>query len=202
MKASVVPSLREKQVEMTRELILRAVAERLEREAPGEISVADIAKESGASLRTVYRYFPTRDELLAASADWINERIFGGMPYAETLDALMAELPETFERFGEHPELVRTMALTETGRSVRAKRREQRLARMREALEDVTGRLPRHERRQAEAVIGSLYDMGTWVSMHDEAGLSGRDAGEAVAWAIQTLIEDLRRRSEGRTDAR
>jgi len=32
------------------------------------------------------------------------------------------------------------------------------------------------------------------VTMRDEAGLDGKEVGEAVAWAMQVLIEDLRRR--------
>src|ERR687892_439738 len=91
--------LREQQAELTRELILKAVAERLELDDPGEISVPEIAAASGVSLRTVYRYFPTRDELLTAAAEWINERVFGGMPYVDTLDGLVAHLREAFERF-------------------------------------------------------------------------------------------------------
>ena len=31
--------------------------------------------------------------------------------------------------------------------------------------------------------------------MRDEAGLNGKEIGEAIAWAMDTLIEDLRRRN-------
>ena len=189
------PSLREQQAELTRELILEAVADRLERDDPTDISVPEIAAASGVSLRTVYRYYPTRQELLAAAAEWINERYLGGLGFPETVDELLVHLPQAFETFGKHPRLVRTMALTEVGRSVRASRREQRLAAMRKALAEVTDNLPRRERRRAEAIFGSLYDMSTWVSMHEEAGLNGREAGEAVAWAVETLVDDLRRRN-------
>src|SRR5207248_1304574 len=36
-----------------------------------ELAVPEVARHSGVSLRTVYRYFPTREELLAATGDWI-----------------------------------------------------------------------------------------------------------------------------------
>jgi AcrR family transcriptional regulator len=199
MTSSDVPPLRRQQVELTRELILEAVAKRLEHDDPASISVPEIAEAAGVSLRTVYRYFPTREELLAASAEWINERMFGGLGYAESIDELLVHIPQAFERFGDHPRLVRTMALTEVGRSVRASRRQQRLEAMRKALAEVTEGLPSGERRRAEAVIGALYDMAAWVSMHEEAGLDGREAGEAVVWAVETLLDDLRRRSKGKS---
>jgi hypothetical protein len=42
--------------------------------------------------------------------------------------------------------------------------------------------------------------MLAYTFMHEEAGMSGEEIGEAVAWAIRTLIADLRKkqkRSEG-----
>ena len=65
----------------------------------------------------------------------------------------------------------------------------------------MTDRLPRREQRKAFAVLGYLENMLAWVTMRDEAGLDGREVGEAVEWAMRTLINDLRRRNNaaGRT---
>src|SRR5919199_1489173 len=57
-------SLREQHAEATRERILSAVAELLERGDAEELTVPGVAAASGVSLRTVYRYYPTREELL------------------------------------------------------------------------------------------------------------------------------------------
>src|SRR5579859_7550827 len=56
--------LRDKHHELTRELIMRAVVEHLEREGFAEMTVPEVARAAGVSLRTVYRHFPTRDDLL------------------------------------------------------------------------------------------------------------------------------------------
>ena len=37
---------------------------------PAKTSVGDVAAAAGLSRRTIYRYFPTRDELLAAYVQW------------------------------------------------------------------------------------------------------------------------------------
>jgi len=58
----------------------------------------------------------------------------------------------------------------------------------------VTEGLSEAEAREAFGVFAYLDNMLAWVTMRDEAGLDGKEVGEAVAWAMQVLIEDLRRR--------
>lgn len=57
-------SLREQHALATRERILGAVADLLERNQPEELTVPAVAEASGVSLRTIYRYYPTREGLL------------------------------------------------------------------------------------------------------------------------------------------
>ncbi len=197
MKADgTATTLREQQAELTRELILGAVVELLEDESVGEISVPEVAGRSGVSLRTVYRYFPTREELLAAAADWINERTFGGIPFEESIDDLPILMRSACESWDEHPRLAQAMALSQAGRSVRSHRRVQRLAALRQALANETSNLPEREQRQAFGVLAYLENMLAWATMRDEAELGGREIGEALEWAMRTLIEDLRRRND------
>jgi len=44
--------------------------------------MSSVAAASGVSLRTVYRYYATRDQLLEAAARWIGEELFGH-PYPQ-----------------------------------------------------------------------------------------------------------------------
>ena len=189
-------SLREQQAQLIRELILRAVTELLEGDDPDEISVPEVAQHAGVSLRTVYRYFRTRDELFAAAGEWIGEQLFGDAPFEQTADELGEVFKRVCERFDEAPRLVRAMALSQAGRSVRSHRRARRLASIRNALAEVTDNLPKQEVREAEAVVFYLESMLAWVTMRDEAGLNGKETGEAIAWAIGTLVADLRRRNQ------
>jgi AcrR family transcriptional regulator len=186
-------NLRRRHAELTRELIMRTVAQLLEEGAPSELAVPEVARRSGVSLRTVYRYFPTRDELLAAAGEWIADQFLE--PH---LPARLAEIPENWAgnaaRFDEHEALFRAMALTAAGQSVRSGRRRQRLEKLCEALSEVTDGLPEAEARRAFAVFAYLNNMLAWVTMRDEAGLDGKEVGAAVAWAMNVLIEDLRRR--------
>ncbi len=190
-------SLRAQHADLTRELILRAVADLLQEESTSDISMPAVARKAGVSLRTVYRYFAAREDLLVAAADWINERMLGGVPFGGTIEDLPKLFRYACERFDEHPKLARAMALSQAGRSVRSHRRARRLEAIRRALADVTDRLTEREKRGAFAVFCYLENMLAWVTMHDEGGLDGAEVGDAVEWAMRTLADDLRRRNEG-----
>jgi AcrR family transcriptional regulator len=188
-------SLRQRHHELTRELILRTVAEILEDGATPDLAVPEVARRSGVSLRTVYRYFPTRDELIAAAGEWIGLNVVGGgIPSA--LDEVPQVYAENAARWDEHPRLVESMALSRGANSLRSVRRRQRLTGLEEALREVTDGLSESEARQAFAVLAYLDNMLAWLTMRDEAGLDGADAGAAVAWAMQLVIDDLRRRQK------
>jgi AcrR family transcriptional regulator len=186
-------SLRQRHADLTRELILRTVAEMLEEGTVSDLSVPDVARRSGVSLRTVYRHFPTREDLLGAAGEWIGVNILRAK-----IPDLIAEVPQVYAEnaalWDEHPNLVDAMALTRGANSVRSIRRRERLEKLREALREVTDGLPEDEARQAFAVFAYLNSMLAWVTMREDAGLDGKQVGAAVAWAMRVLIDDLRRR--------
>lgn len=60
------PNLRERQREVTREQILRAVGRHMETRSLEDLNFAEIAQDAGVGERTVYRHFPTKEALLGA----------------------------------------------------------------------------------------------------------------------------------------
>jgi AcrR family transcriptional regulator len=192
LRAMATPNLREQNAAATRERILSAVASLIERGDADELTVPEVAEASGISLRTVYRYYPTRDELLEAAGRWIGSELMGHA-YPETLD----EVAETYRlgiaEFAERPGLVRALALSQLGRKVRGYRRRERLAAIRKVLEAEIPGLTEEELRRAEAVLAYLHNMLAFTTMHEENNLTAEQIGEAVAWAIRTLVDDLRR---------
>jgi AcrR family transcriptional regulator len=190
-------SLREQHAELTRERILSAVAELLESGQADDLTVPSVAAVSGVSLRTVYRYYPTREKLLEAAGRWIGDDLFKH-PYPRDLHETAERFRVDCAHFDERPGLVRALALSQLGREVRSHRRQERMKAIRQALHDEVGALPEAELRQAEAVIGYLHNMLAYITLHEENGMSGAEVGEAMAWAISTLVADLRRRQNGK----
>src|SRR5919204_1785770 len=186
-------SLREQHAEATRERILSAVVELLERGEAEELTVPAVAEASGVSLRTVYRYYPRREQLLEAAGRWIGDELLQH-PYPRTLDEVAELFRVGCRDFDEHPGLVRALALSQLGQSVRGYRRRERLEAIGAALRKEVGDLPEDELRRAEAVLAYLHNMLAYTTLRDESDLSGEEIGEALAWAIRTLVDDLRRR--------
>ena len=188
------PTLREQHADTTRTRIFEAVAELLEQGSADKLTVPAVAQAAGVSLRTVYRYFATREELLEAAGAWIGDTI--GTEIPTTLDEIAPLLAAAFENFDRRPGLVRALATSEAGRGVRKFRRHRRLASIRSALAAELPHLADGDFRRAEAVLGYLDNMLAYTTMREETGLGGEELAKTLAWAIDTLIADLRRRNE------
>src|SRR4051812_50159297 len=115
----------------------------------------DVAAASGVSLRTIYRYYATREELLEAAGRWIGDELLRH-PYPATLDEVADRFEEGAPDFDEHPGLVRAMALSQLGRRVRGYRRRERLQGPGRALRD---ELPRRAGGEVPRARGGLADL-------------------------------------------
>lgn len=192
----VMPSpitLRDEHAAAARERILSTVAKLVERGELEELTVPDVAAASGISLRTIYRYYATREQLLEAAGRWIGKDLMRH-PYPRTLDEV-AELFEVGCRdFDDRPGLVRALALSRLGRRLRSYRRRERLGAISKALRDELPGAPQAELRRAEAVLAYLHNMLAYTTLREESGLDGKEIGLAIGWAIRTLVDDLRRR--------
>jgi AcrR family transcriptional regulator len=195
MRAMASTSLREQHALATRERILSAVAELIERGNPDELTMPGVAEASGVSLRTVYRYYPTREQLLEAAGRWIGDELFKH-PYPRDLDEVAELYQEGCRDFDQRPGLARALAQSQLGQRARGYRRRERLEAIRRAVRCELIELGEEELRQAEAVLAYLHNIVAYTSLRDENGLCGEEIGQAVGWAIRTLTEDLRKRNQ------
>ena len=183
------PTLRERQHEVTRNLILDALIDQLAETGAFEYSVFEIARRAGVSVRTVYRHFPDRESLLDALGRQVNERI--GLQHEMTPDGLPQLARDLFARFDSQAQLIRAQRAGGMGSQVRAAARKERVALMRDVVDKVAPNLSEHARVTRAAVLSCLFSADVWVRMHDEFGIDGAQSGEAVAWALETLRDAL-----------
>lgn len=193
------PTLRERQKGLTRDLILDALAETIDDQGLHDFSVQDVADRAEVSHRTVYRHFPSRNALLDALAgrldDLFREREVSTLP--TLAEEIAPQLRSAFELFGRHRRLVRAVAVGALGAGIQPGTRQARDRAFVEAVEEAAEGLPEEEARRAGAVIRYLANSLAWVVLTDQLGLEEEEAAEAVVWAVETLLADLRRRAPG-----
>jgi AcrR family transcriptional regulator len=175
---------------LAREAILDALVAHLEAGDIDDVAMEDLAKEAGVSRRTLYRYFPTRADLVAAAGDWVRGNVF-------KLEPKIAEggIAESFRKgaasMQTRPNLARALLATESGRAVRGSFRTARAEAIRKEVRAKAPGLSRREFENAAAVLTYLCSLQAWVSMQQESGLSPERAEEAALWAIDVIQNEL-----------
>ena len=188
-------SLRERQAAVVRDAILDAVADRLDHDDPDDIAMPQVAAEAGISLRTLYRYFPTREAMFDAVGDHVVALL--GLPrQIEGADDIAPMFLESARRGAQSPQLVRAMLWTRLGRRARSSHRRRRVDSITTALAEVTSHLPLAESRRREGAIVYLSSLPAWITVSEECGLSAEDARLGIAWAIRTLVAALRQENQ------
>lgn len=189
-------SLRADQARGTRELILEAVRKIFERDPEAAFSFDDLAHEAGVSRRTVFRHFKDKDALLDAFWARTNESL--GVPFWPHNERdLIALPPELFAALDRNEGVVRASNVSATGREVRLRSNDHRQAAFRESLAAARQGLDPARVRQLEAIVHLLFSPAAWQTMKDHWGLTGREAGEASAWAIDSLLKAARKERGG-----
>ncbi|MCA1648278.1 MAG: TetR/AcrR family transcriptional regulator [Chloroflexi bacterium] len=194
MIATSTPArLRDRQAELVRAQILDALVARLERESPNELGIDDLASDAGVSRRTLYRYFPNREALIAAAEERLVARL--GLPLDfDGPDSIAASFREASHRLEQHPGLARALRQTTISR-LHPPLRARRVQGLHRALEPATRGLPPVEAERALAIIGYLCSANAWLTIGDETSLPPDEVRAAISWAIDTLIGELRQRA-------
>ncbi|GBR03714.1 TetR/AcrR family transcriptional regulator [Acetobacter oeni] len=191
--------LRDEYAAQTRQRIIENFIALLEESEDNAVSTSALAKKAGVSLRTVYRHFPSRDDLLGATAEWLNTEIFGLVSGDDTQD-LVKGFRTAAEKFDSRPTLARILALTRVGRSMRSTfRNDLALQRRRLLWRDAPG-ISESDRLKAEAVLACLDNVLSWLTLSEEFGMDGKDIGTAIGWAMELVLRETRRGSRANRD--
>lgn len=187
--------LRDSQVQRTRELILAALVELLSEQPADQITTREIAERAGVSQPTVYRHFPDRQALLEGLADRIAAgmaSVAGDDAHVVTLDDLVRLVPRHMALADEHAVEAAAEAVfnADPRRISRASR--ERSAALQRAVADALPDLSAREHRRVAALFRSLYSTQTWLRMREEFGIPGTESGPLIAWAIETLVREIR----------
>ena len=185
--------LREAQAAATAQRILEAVATVLER--GDEPTFAQVADAAGCQERTVYRHFPTKEDLAAAFWDW-QYSLLGPRDWSLGTEAqLVALIDRSFRSFDEHPKLITAMLHTRHGRAARLSENDQRHAMAERCVDDAVPGLNPERRRQVAAATQLLFSAAAGEVLRDYWDMDGEEAAATTSLALTAMLEGLRRSS-------
>ncbi|MDQ4127358.1 MAG: TetR/AcrR family transcriptional regulator [Actinomycetota bacterium] len=183
--------LRAEQKERTHERILEAAAEQLLEEGLEEPSLPRAARRARVSVPTVYRHFPTQEALMRELTEWVG-RLINIDEVPESVDEFTEWVPRLFANWDENEALIRARLLSAAHRQIHRDAGHRKDEAIEKAMEDVTARLDPLDARRACAVVRLLVSGAAWEMMRDNWDLTGKQAGEALAWATSVLVAELR----------
>ena len=188
-KRSYSSPLRRQQAAITRERIIAAAIDVLTEQPATEMSSESVARAAGIAARTVYRHFPTRSDLLDAVWEEIDHRLgLSQLPNTNSA-ALLAFVPELFDRLDSNSAIVNALITSNTGHEMSRRTSERRLEAIEGALAEETKRLPRAERDRLTALVRVLTSPMTWHLLRQKTRVTGDEPAMAVTWALRRLID-------------
>ncbi len=177
-------SLRAEQVSAVYERILGAALAVVE--AGQEPTMRTVARAAGVAERTIYRYFATHGDLVAAMTPRLRAR--ASTPLAEDVDGLPAYIQRLFTTFDRNAPLVR--ALVASSWAPMQTTRSENLAALRRLVDAAFPDAPREARASATATLRALYSASSWVYLTD-CGFSNRASIRHVQWVTEVVLKEL-----------
>ncbi len=191
MSVDEQPSLRERQAQQVgtdlRQAFIRLVVDK----GPNGFALRDVAAEAGVSERTLYRYYPNRDALIAGVRENENAEMevrLGEVRRALTDISDPEAMANVYEIFEEYRDFVRAAAILRQA-GITDSDSGARTARLRSAVEGLAN-VPPAAHDQLTGLVRALSSSDGFMRMTGpDVGLSAREAGYAAQWAIQVLLD-------------
>jgi AcrR family transcriptional regulator len=177
-------------------MVLGAVLDLVAEGTLDEVSVPAVARRSGVSVATIYRYFPSKDDLLTAAAAEPARRALASpdRPAGPADDdEFAAYLRAMWHEFAGNLPLLRHQISSEAGREMRRARLDDSRARL-AVYVDTFGVDPNS--REGERLISLIMLISgsiALVELHDRQSVDVEDAIDTSLWAIRALIDATER---------
>jgi AcrR family transcriptional regulator len=184
-------TLRERQARAVRDELRHAFVHLVAERGLDGFALVDVAAAAGVSERTLYRHYPSRDDLVRAIkeedvAAMDRELLERAGPYDLDDPEALVHVYEVFERHTELMKVGRVLRLAGMDARASATRTEY----VRRQFEGIV-----HPEAldQVVAISRALGGVDAWLRMREpDVDLDSRRAGHAVQWALQVLFREAR----------
>ncbi len=177
--------------------IVDAYMDLLETASPSGTPMAAVAERAGVSVRTLYRYFPSRDDLERAAAGWLERGTRESMESPD-LTTARAYLRLLWPDLAKALPAVLVQHTTPAGRHLRAARLAQSRATVDRALED---RVPGERRAEVVDLLVAVSSSSMFLELVDRMGHEPERAADLVADLIELIVEHETSRRSPATQA-
>jgi len=182
--------LRDERAVQTRTRILDGLVQVMARNGIAELSIPLIARQAGVSIPSVYRYFPTKKDLITALDEYAHKRgsftldDFGPL---DSPDDLARVVPMTFKRRAAIESTLSAAMNSRLGYTMRHKEFAERVKHFSHALRSAAQHLKGKEQQWLTDVVFILSSYACVRAFRDYLDLDTEEAGKRVAWAIRLL---------------
>jgi AcrR family transcriptional regulator len=185
-----IATLSRRHSDLTQELILAAAIDLLEHSSVAELTVRDVAQRANISARTVFRYFPTRDEFLDAIAAEVIRNL-NLPPHPATMQELL-NLPDALYRtFEAKTSLTKAALHSELFDRIRSAPAQQRWIAVGKLLDQHAAMATARERKLAVANIRFFLSATAWNYYRFYFGFSLSDTIAAADAAIRQTLNGV-----------
>ena len=181
---------RENASQRHRESIIQSLVLLLAKSKGVEVPMSDIAKHSGVSERTIFRFFKDKQALMGATADYVGTFLERS---AKQINARpLAEFAQhAFQEFEANDGLTLAYLLSSFGQQARPLIRKNWNKALLEKV-DQEMKIRHSAKTDARlALIVTLVNARVWYELKSDFKMSGKESGDTVAWAIKTLLAAL-----------
>ena len=174
-------SLRSRQQQATRASIIDAFLALSHDENTISISMPMVADRAGLSVRTVYRYFPTKDDLQTAGANFFNDRVTDRLQSQVDATNFDTYLKSLWLDFADEMPAVMAEHSTAAGRALRATR----LAESRAAVQAAAG--PSMDAETIDLIV-AVASSSMFLELVDRMGHSPEAAAAMAARMVRLIL--------------
>ncbi len=156
----------------------------------GEVQMEEIALRSGITQRTIFRFFKDKKTLHESMDAYLLRYIQASAEQMQTLD-FVGFGKNAFALFDQHESLTMAYLLSPFGQEARVLFRKKLTQAMIDKIIQEKKLVLKPESMKRLALVTSLVNAKIWYDIRNDFGFSGNDMGEAVTWALRTLIDHL-----------
>ncbi len=181
-------SLAEQRAAVTRDAIIEATQTLLIEKHPATLSIPAVAKQAGVSVRTVYRYFPNKQELLDGVAKHFPSRSHtDGRWVLDSFDDNEDGLIRLWSSFTENLPAVRAEHQSPAGAELRERRLGETRVQMAKLISTNFPGAPQHELDVMVDLTIAITSSSMFLELHERLGRGAEESARLAIWLAKAL---------------